>query len=117
MIYPYKCNTCGYTDEVVKPSGESARAEQCPMCQTYMQRIYTVPLFSIQQNAGYYHMGLGSYINKHSDVNNLLMQQSVSENATYVADGDCSVKKVDHRLKISDETKRAAYQILESNQA
>jgi hypothetical protein len=62
-------------------------------------------------------MGLGSYINKHSDVDNLLIQQSENEGASYVADGDCSVKKVDHRLKITHEQKKRAVQILESNPA
>ena len=40
MIYPYRCPSCGWSDERYKPASESGTQEYCG-CGTEMVRVWT----------------------------------------------------------------------------
>jgi len=43
MIYPHKCDKCGYSADVYAPASESGAVYDCPECFTVMRRIFTAP--------------------------------------------------------------------------
>lgn len=45
-LYSYECFECGLQD-VMKPMSEASREEFCEICNNKMNRVYTVPNWSI----------------------------------------------------------------------
>lgn len=66
--YPYRCECCGITAEVIKPMFLASEEERCSKCNTILTRMWTLPHVSVPNNSGYFNHGLGKYIHHKSDV-------------------------------------------------
>lgn len=67
--YPFHCPGCGRDVEVVRPMSRAGDAEVCPDCAGVMDRVFTVPQFSMSiPFTGYFDRSLGIQVNKKSDI-------------------------------------------------
>jgi predicted nucleic acid-binding Zn ribbon protein len=75
MVYQYACSKCNIESEVVKPHTECSNPEHCLICNTEMQRVWTVPQVNCPiPPAGYYNHGLGRVINSKRDIRDAQIQ-------------------------------------------
>lgn len=47
MIYPYRCNDCDLSEEIIRHHTEPNVSPVCPGCGNPMQRQYTVPRLNL----------------------------------------------------------------------
>lgn len=111
MIYPFRCE-CGHYEEIVCHNTQYSPEQTCPMCNKYMDRIYTAPqLMDISANE-YFDEGLGKVVGSSKQVERELKELGKMHDTEYTRD-NLKPKKKRKGIRMSDSEMREIHRMLE----